>query len=207
LADYAPRPTDFAIAVTDGQLDAALAPLASNSVTVILGFTELGEAGRLYNSAAIFHRGTVVGLYRKLYPAIRKSVYEAGDQTPVFNIGGLTLGIIICNDSNYVEPARKMAAHGARALFVPTNNGLPPKSVDVAPEARSVDIGRATENRVHVIRADVAGRTDDLVSYGSTGIVDRNGTVLQCARRMQEDLIIADLDMSAPGPDYRSNHR
>ena len=148
LADYAPRPTDFAIAVADGQLDALLAPLASNIVTVILGFTELGDAGRLYNSAAIFHRGSVVGLYRKLYPAIRRSVYEAGDQTPVFNIGGLTLGIIICNDSNYVEPARKMAAQGARALFIPTNNGLPPTSVDVAPEARSVDIARAMENRV-----------------------------------------------------------
>ncbi len=88
LADYAPRPTDFAIAVADGQLDALLAPLASNIVTVILGFTELADAGRFYNSAAIFHRGSVVGLYRKLYPAIRKSVYEAGDQTPVFNIGG-----------------------------------------------------------------------------------------------------------------------
>ena len=189
LADYAPRPADFAIAVAGGQLDAVLAPLASNIVTVILGFTELGDADRLYNSAAIFHRGSVVGLYRKLYPAIRKSVYEAGDQTPVFNIGGLTFGIIICNDSNYVEPARKMAAQGARVLFIPTNNGLPPKRVDVAPEARSVDIARAIENRVYVIRADVAGRTDDLVSYGSSGIVDLNGTVLQSARRLHEDLI------------------
>jgi 5-aminopentanamidase len=207
LADYAPRPTDFAIAVADGQLDAVLAPLASNIVTVILGFTELGDAGRLYNSAAIFHRGSVVGLYRKLYPAIRKSVYEAGDQTPVFNIGGLTLGIVICNDSNYVEPARKMAAQGARVLFIPTNNGLPPKRVDVAPEARSVDIARAIENRVLVIRADVAGRTDDLVSYGSSGIVDPNGTVLQSARRLHEDLIIADLDISALRQDYRSIDR
>ena len=40
LADYAPRPTDFAISVADGQLDAVLAPLASNIVTVIVGFTD-----------------------------------------------------------------------------------------------------------------------------------------------------------------------
>ena len=116
LADYAPRPTDFAIAVADGQLDSVLAPLASNIVTIILGFTELGDAGRLYNSAAIFHRGSVVGLYRKLYPAIRRSVYEAGDQTPVFNIAGVTLGIIICNDSNYVEPAKKDGRSGRKSL-------------------------------------------------------------------------------------------
>ena len=124
LADYAPRPADFAIAVAGGQLDAVLAPLASDIVTVILGFTELGDAGRLYNSAAIFHQGTLVGLYRKLYPAIRKSVYEAGDQTPVFNIGGLTFGIIICSDSNYVEPARKMAAQGAESCSYPRTMGF-----------------------------------------------------------------------------------
>jgi 5-aminopentanamidase len=196
LADYAPRPTDFAIAVADGQLDALLAPLASNIVSVILGFTELGDAGRLYNSAAIFHRGRVVGLYRKLYPAIRKSVYEAGDQTPVFNIGGLTLGIIICNDSNYVEPARKMAARGARALFIPTNNGLPPTRADVSPEAGRVDISRATENSMYVIRADVTGRADGLVSYGSSGIVSPEGAMLQSAQRLHEDLIVADINIS-----------
>jgi predicted amidohydrolase len=203
LADCAPRPIDFAIAVADGQLDAVLAPLASDIVTVILGFTELGDAGRLYNTAAIFHRGAVAGLYRKQYPAIRKSVYEAGDQTPVFTISGLTLGIVICNDSNYVEPARQMAARGARVLFIPTNNALPLDRVDVAPEARSVDIARARESRVYVIRADVAGRTDGLVSYGSSEIVDLDGTVLRSARRLHEDLIIAALDISARGPDHR----
>ena len=202
LADHAPRPTDFAIAA-DGQLDAVLAPLASHIVTVILGFTELGDGGQLYNTAAVFHRGTVVGLYRKRHPAIRTSVYEAGDQSPVFNIGGLTLGIIICNDSNYVEPARPMAARGARALFIPTNNALPQNSVDVAPEARRVDIALARQNRVCVIRADVAGRADGLVSYGSSGIVDLDGTVLQSARRLHADLIVADLDIPARGADDR----
>jgi predicted amidohydrolase len=53
-------------------------------------------------------------------------VYEAGRDVPVFQVGGLTFGIVICNDSNYGEPARLMAARGATALFVPTNNGLPP---------------------------------------------------------------------------------
>ena len=73
-------------------------PLASDTVTTIVG------------TAAVFHRGAVVGLYRKLYPAINRSVYEAGREVPVFQFGELTLGIVICNDSNYFEPARLMAA-------------------------------------------------------------------------------------------------
>jgi predicted amidohydrolase len=192
LADHAARPVDFAMNVESGQLSAALTPLASGTVTTILGFTEI-SGGELYNSAAVFHQGAVAGLYRKLHPAIRKSVYRAGDRVPVFTVGGLTFGIVICNDSNFSEPARLMAAQGATALFVPTNNGLPQEKADVVDDARKAGIARATENSVWVIRADVAGRAGDLVSYGSSSIVEPDGTVLQSARRLTEDLLVADL--------------
>lgn len=162
LADYAPRPFEIAIDVESGQLNAVLGPLTSNRVTTILGFTEISE-GQLYNSAAVFQRGTVVGGYRKLYPAIRRSVY-AGERFPVFRIGGLIFGTIICNDSNHRGPARIMASQGATMLFVPTNNGLPLEKANVVAEARDADIALAIENRVFVIRADVAGRAANLVS-------------------------------------------
>jgi 5-aminopentanamidase len=196
LADYSEHPTRFAIAADAGRLENALAPLASDTVTTIVGFTELAHGGRLYNSAAVFHRGSVVGLYRKLHPAIHQSVYAAGSEVPVFQVGELTLGIVICNDSNYCEPARLMAAHGATALFVPTNNGLPPERphAKLAAQARKVDIATAVENRMWVIRADVAGRTGELVSYGSSGIVDPDGLVVQSARHLSEDLIVAEID-------------
>jgi predicted amidohydrolase len=196
LADYARHPTQFAIAADDGGLDSALAPLASDTVTTIVGFTELADGGRLYNAAAVFQRGSVVGLYRKLYPAIHRSVYEAGREVPVFQVGELTFGIVICNDSNYFEPARLMAAQGATALFVPTNNGLPAAraGAELAAQARNVDIARAVENGMWVIRADVAGSNGELVSCGSSGIVDPDGMVAPSARQMSDDLIVAEID-------------
>ena len=195
LADYAGRPADIALDVEAGHLDALLAPLASDSVAIILGLTETDRRGRLYNSAAVFHKKSILGIYRKLYPAINKSVYEAGDKTPVFTIGELTFGIIICNDSNYYEPARIMASKGATALFVPTNNGLPTAKAgpELAAEARNVDIARAIENSVYIIRADVAGRTESLVSYGSSGIVSPDGMVLRSARQLGPDLVVAEI--------------
>jgi predicted amidohydrolase len=193
LADNAARPADFAIDVESGQLSAALAPLASDTVTTILGFTEMSGTGEFYNSAAVFHNGAVIGVYRKLYPAIRKSICRAGDRRPVFRVGALTFGIIICNDSNYSEPARTMANQGATALFVPTNCALPVEKADVVGDARNADIALARDNGVWVIRADVAGRNGDLVSYGSSAIVDPDGTVLQSAHRLSEDLLVADL--------------
>ena len=202
LADYSAHPTRFAIDAGAGRLDSALASLASDTVTTIVGFTELADGDRLYNSAAVFQRGSVVGLYRKLYPAINRSVYEAGCKVPVFQVGGLTFGIVICNDSNSLDLARLMAADGATALFVPTNNGLPPARAcaELITEARNVDIATAVENGMWVIRADVAGRTSELVSYGSSGIVAANGVVMQSARQLSDDLIVAEIDTVPRAP-------
>ena len=194
LADYAARPADVAIDVEAGHLDNVLMPLASDTVTTILGFTERSGADSLYNSAAVFHKGAVVGVYRKLHPAIRRSIYRAGDRMPVFRVGGLAFGIVICNDANYPDPARIMALQGATALFVPTNNGLPLDRADVSADARRVDIDLARRHGVSVIRADVAGRTADLVSYGSSSIVAADGTVIRSAQRLTEDLLVADLE-------------
>ena len=113
LADYVPVPADIAVSVESGQLLTLLRPLVSDHVTTILGFTELGSEGLLYNSAAILHRGTVHGVYRKLHPAINKSVYAAGDQRPVFTRSNVTFGILLCRDSMFSEPARTMASQGA----------------------------------------------------------------------------------------------
>ena len=201
LADYASRPADVAIDVEAGRLDALLAPLASDRVATILGFTEIARGGRLYNSAAVYHRGSVAGIYRKLHPAIHRSVYEAGDETPVFTVGGLTFGIVICRDSTFPEPARTMAARGAAALFVPTNNGMPPSKggPELVAEARNGDVARAVENGVSVVRADVAGRAGELVSHGSSGIVDHRGVVVRTARPLVADLVVADIQTAPRG--------
>jgi len=194
LADYASRPYEIAIGLKEGQLEQALAPIASETVTTILGFTEIDD-GQLFNAAAVVHKGVVVGLYRKLHPAINSSIYERGHDTPVFTVGRLTFGILICRDSTYRQPARVMAHRGATAWFVPTNNSLPAEKggVELVGQARETDIARARENGVSVIRADVAGRADGLVSYGSSGIVDRDGTVLHAAKPLEAGLAVAEI--------------
>jgi predicted amidohydrolase len=113
-------------------------------------------------------------------------------------VGELTFGIVICYDSTFYAPARTMAAQGASALFVPTSNGLPTKRAHpgLVQEARASDISRALENRVWVIRADVAGTNGQLMSYGSSGssgIVDPDGKVVREAKLQTSDLLVADV--------------
>jgi predicted amidohydrolase len=192
LADDAERPADITIDAEGGQLETLLAPLESKSVTAIVGFTET-VGGKLYNAAAVFCDGTVAGIYRKRHPAIRRSVYSAGDQSPVFTLGALTFGIMICNDSNYPELAADMVARGARAIFLPSNNSLPPERADVVAASRAVDIARARDNKMTIIRADVAGRTAGRVSFGSSAIVDAGGAVLRAGAALREDILVAEI--------------
>jgi predicted amidohydrolase len=201
LADFSDNPVPFAIQTDNGQLATILTPLASDSVTCIVGFTELGCDGALYNAAAVFHHGRVDGIYRKTHPAIRRSVYTPGWETPVFRAGQLTFGIVICNDSNYPELARRMAARGAAALFIPTNNGLPNgrASLELNTAARATDIALATENRMWVIRADVAGRNGKLTSLGCSEIVNPEGDVVQVARLEDWDLLVANINVDKRG--------
>jgi predicted amidohydrolase len=193
LADDAECPADIAIDVEGGELETLLAPLASKSVTAIVGFTETAGAGKLFNAAAVFHDGRVVGVYRKRHPAIRRSVYSAGDQSPIFTIGPVSFGIMICRDSNHSDLATDMVAGGARVIFVPSNNSLPAERADVVAWSRAVDIARARDNKVMIVRADVAGRTADRISFRSSAIVDARGTVLRAGQALSEDILVAEV--------------
>ncbi len=195
LADYSDDPADLAIDVGSGQLRTRLSPLASDSVTTIVGFTEAGTDGRWFNSAAVFSQNEVVGVYRKMHPAINRSVYTAGAAAELFKVGSLVFGIAICRDSTFAELVQGMVASGATAVFVPTNNALAPAKggAEVVAHARQTDAQRATEGGIWVVRADVAGRINGLESYGSSAITGCDGSVRQVARQLQPDLLIADI--------------
>ncbi|MBV9107925.1 MAG: carbon-nitrogen hydrolase family protein [Gemmatimonadetes bacterium] len=195
LADYVEPEHRRVFPAGGSELARALAPLASATVTVIVGYTEGDAAGRLFNAAAVFHRGAVAGRYRKLHPAIRRSVYAAGDEMPVFTVGSLTFGILLCRDSTFDAPARAMVARGAAMLFVPTNNGLPVDRPhgEVAADARRTDLALAAAHGVAVIRADVAGEAFGLRAHGSTEIIGADGEVLAEGSPLQPGLVVAEI--------------
>ena len=60
--------------------------------------------------------------------------------------------------------------------------------------SRGVDIALARDNGVMIVRADVAGRTVDRVSFGSSAIVDARGTVLAVGAALREDILVADAE-------------
>jgi len=64
------RPADFAIDTHARGWSQCLRRFEANTVTSIVGFTEIERGERLYNSAAVLQNGRVAGCIASFYPAM-----------------------------------------------------------------------------------------------------------------------------------------
>jgi predicted amidohydrolase len=84
------------------------------------------EGNAIYNTAVLIDRqGRLAGKYRKVYLP-REEVeggLTPGDTYPVFQTDFGTIGIMICWDSQYTDPARALAAQGAEMILLPIWGG------------------------------------------------------------------------------------
>jgi predicted amidohydrolase len=187
-------PSTVALSVADGELDAAIAPLLGWGMTIVVGFTERGGDGRLYNAAAVISDSTVSGIYRKTYPG--RSACTAGTELPIFHHDGVPFGVLICNDAHAIEPAAVLAAKGAQLLVVPVHGGhRPAKEAAWRARGSNVLIARAVDNCIPLVAADVAGWQGERVCHGTTAIIDAHGTVVASAEPLREDFIVADVSI------------
>jgi apolipoprotein N-acyltransferase len=110
--------------------------------------------------------GTLRGEYRKTHLIPWLENYVAGDGTLFFgDVGGGSLGGMICQDDNFTDLARSYGRTGTRVVAVPTNDW---------PEIRAFHLAnsvfRAIENGYAIVRA---------ASRGSSALVTARGEIVQ----------------------------
>ncbi len=115
----------------------------------------------IYNSAVLIDRnGKLIGVYRKTH--LPREEWESGltpgNEYPVFDTEFGKVGIIICWDLQFPEPARAMAAKGAELIFLPIWGGN-----EILAKARAI------ENSVFLVTA-----TYDMRSF----ILDPTGSII-----------------------------
>jgi 5-aminopentanamidase len=96
---------------------------AAHRVVIAGGFCELGDDGRLYNSAAVVDGTGVLAVYRKahLWDA-EKLVFTPGDgPPPVVTTAFGRVGLMICYDLEFPEWTRQAALGGADLIAAPVN--------------------------------------------------------------------------------------
>ncbi|MBZ5594373.1 MAG: carbon-nitrogen hydrolase family protein [Acidobacteriia bacterium] len=130
---------------------------------IIAGIYER-EAPAVYNTAILIDRaGRLVGKYRKVY--LPREEIEAGltpgNDYPVFRTDFGKIGIMICWDVEYADPARALALKGAEMILMPIWDGNP-----------TLTRARAIENHVFLTSS----------TYGDASLIlDPNGEALAAA--------------------------
>jgi len=170
----------------------------------IVGFNEK-RAADLYNTAAVVHRGHLLGHYSKC--AAYQKFHRQGRHFPIFEHQGLTFGVLICADGGYIEPARLLALKGARAIFAPHFNYIKPEGLlQHFTKVRADHAARAIENQIYFIRGNnvVLDHTKSGISkvqgvgYGDSYVMGPDGQIIAQSRRHQEDFLVADIEINLP---------
>jgi predicted amidohydrolase len=137
----------------------------SKNSYVVAGVIER-EGGTVYNTAILIdRRGALVGKYRKVH--LPRGEVEGGmtpgNDYPVFPTDFGTVGLMVCYDVFFADPARALTLKGAELLLMPIEGGVEP-----------LGRARAIENRVF------------LAASGSTNyptyILDPDGEILAQAQ-------------------------
>ena len=164
----------------------------------------------LYNSIAIIDAdGSLLGVYRKAHipdgPGYEEKYYFNPGDTGfrVWQTRYAKIGVAICWDQWFPEPARIMALMGAEMLLYPTAIGSEPESqeVDSMLHWRRCMTGHAACNLMPVVASNRVGteRIDDseITFYGSSFITDATGGVVADANRLDETVLVHTFDLDA----------
>lgn len=157
------------------------------SVTVIVGFNELIE-DELFDSAAVIENGRLLGIQRKHY--LYYDYFSSGIDFSPFQTKGITIGVLICLDTIYFEPARLLALKGASILFSPMCNKVPVNHAYAKrPPYYSHFVARSFENRCWLITSDWVWPNDgNFVCPGHTVIYNPDGEEMIRSEEGKEQL-------------------
>jgi predicted amidohydrolase len=137
-------------------------------IYLISGFDERHEARRIYDSSLLINpSGDVIGVYRKVHLWDKEREYSTPGKTfPVFDTPFGRVGLGICYDLEFPEPARIMAIKGAEIIFY--------SSAQMKPMQRMIDTyvrSRAGENCLFVCHSNRVGREGRLSFFGQSQII------------------------------------
>src|SRR5262245_33691011 len=156
--------------------------------------SERETGGRIFNATALVGPQGVVGSYRKVHlPFLGVDRFTTPGDRPfaVHEAAGMRIGMHICYDGGFPEPARVLTLLGADLLVLPTN--WPPGAQCMAGCAVNT---RAMENNVYYAACDRVGDERGFHFIGQSKICDPAGRVLAEAAHDCEAILYAEIDVA-----------
>ena len=169
-----------------------------SDIAVLIGFPEYAE-NVIYNSCVVFENTKEIIRYRKhVLPNYsvfdEKRYFEAGNKAAVFKIKGTKIGINICEDIWYSDPAKLAKAAGAELIIV--INGSPYEK-DGQLRRELIVRKRISEVSLPVVYLNMVGGQDELIFDGTSFVMNSRGEITYRAPSFEEKIEIIEFNVSA----------
>ncbi len=166
-------------------------------LAAVVGFPDAGRD--LFNAAALCANGKVQGVYRKHllpnYAVFDEQRYFAPSTVdgPLFVVGGVKVGVTICEDAwSPTGPIISQAAGGAELIV---NINASPYYAGRLRERDTMLATRAADAQVPIVYVNLVGGQDELVFDGASMVFDETGALVARGPQFVEHLMITDLDV------------
>ncbi|MDE3232930.1 MAG: NAD+ synthase [Pseudomonadota bacterium] len=148
-----------------------------------------------FNRASVLCEGQVVASYAKQelpnYQVFdERRYFTPGQQPCVFEVAGVKLGLLICEDAWFEAPAQKAREAGAQALLVLNAS---PFHVGKGLEREVQMSQRVKDCQLPLVYAHLVGGQDEVIFEGRSFAIDANAKVVARAPAFQECLQYVDL--------------
>jgi NAD+ synthase/NAD+ synthase (glutamine-hydrolysing) len=171
---------------------------AVRDTTLLVGFPEWRDGVRA-NALAVVRGGRVDAVYRKRclpnYTVFDEDRYfEPGTAPCVVDVAGTRVGVIVCEDVWFPQPARETRDAGAEMIVVV--NGSPWHTRQQALRLAQLR-ARATETGLPFLYVNRVGGQDELVFDGASFALAADGMVAQQMPAWREAIAIAEFERGA----------
>ncbi len=176
----------------DGRSSVTIAEAcAATGTYAVVGFIEK-DGTDYYNAAMLVGADGIVGNYRKThlpFIGIDRFLTPGNQAYQVFELPFGKVGLNICYDISFPEPARALKLMGAELIALITNW---PTAAWRSPEF--VATTRALENHLFYAATDRIGTERGWSFIGRSKVVDCNGDTLAEANATDEELLVVAID-------------
>ncbi|MCY7313137.1 MAG: NAD+ synthase [Pseudoxanthomonas sp.] len=170
---------------------------AVHGIVAVVGWPQ--SAGSvLYNAASVLREGGVETTYRKRelpnYNVFDERRYFSVDPdggSCVFQVKGVQVGLVICEDLWFAEPLVDTAHAGAQLVLVPNAS---PFERDKHAQRDALLARRTVESGVALAYLNVVGGQDSLVFDGASVVADADGSVHPAAAAFTDQWLVVDFD-------------
>ncbi len=150
-----------------------------------------------YNAASVLSGGRVLETYAKRelpnYQVFDEYRYfTRGQGTSVFQVEGINVGLMICEDAWFAEPAQLARDAGAQLMVVPNAS---PFHAGKSGERIARMVDRAQDVGLPLVYAHLVGGQDEVIFDGASFAVNADGKLAAIAPAFVEDLFYVQAEL------------